>query len=116
MNISGDASVLDCFLKKPFRKYMGSTTKHVNIKLPFYYRCVEHSSHVEVDIWLPAKVNPAYSLMELWHYNKFNRKLLSQVMQGVYLHAGGHLFTDVVTGEVCDMGGYAFVEAGGVPG
>jgi hypothetical protein len=92
-----------------FRAYSGSTSRYREVSLPFYRGAGRGSGLVLV---LPAKVNPSYSLLELWSYNKFNRMLASVEIQGVFLPAGDGVFLDVVRGHKAHFksAGYAFVD------
>jgi radical SAM superfamily enzyme YgiQ (UPF0313 family) len=105
-------AVLGCFLEHPFRRYTGSTTKYQEVTFPFYYKVMKTKDGPLLYLCLPGKVNPSYSLMEMWHYNKFNKMLSSQTIRAVLSPAGDHTFVDVVTGKVRSMRGFQFV--GGV--
>jgi hypothetical protein len=99
-----------CFLGgQKFRIYSGSTCRHREVSLPFYFGGTGGSGLVVV---LPAKVNPSYSLLKLWSYNKFNRLLALQVIEGVYLPAVDGVFWDVVRDCEVDFrsAGYLFVD------
>jgi hypothetical protein len=112
VNVSAEevGSVLGCYLKHPFRYYAGSTSKYKEVRLPFYYRVLRDQGNFVFYICLPGKVNPSYNLLELWHYNKFNRLLLSQNMQEVLSSGGGHTFVDVVNGKVRNMSAFSYVD------
>jgi hypothetical protein len=101
--------VLGCFLNSPFRYYAGSTSKFQAIRLPFYYKVVKTSGGPLLYVCLPGKANPAYNLMELWHYNKFNKMLLYHNIRAVLTSAGNHTFVDVVTEQVRSMSGFKYV-------
>jgi hypothetical protein len=101
---------MKCFLNFPFRRYIGSTSKYQEVSLPFYY-CIYPSSRGErLRICLPGKVNPAFSLLELWHYNKFNKMLEGQRIVRVLVPLGGGNFIDVVTGKVESLEVFNFVD------
>jgi hypothetical protein len=95
----------DCFKgSQKFRVYSGSTSKYSGVSLPFYYGGGGRSG---LTVILPAKVNPSYSLLGLWSYNKFNQ-LVSQRIRGVFLPAGGGVFWDVIQGEEVNFSGDGF--------
>jgi radical SAM superfamily enzyme YgiQ (UPF0313 family) len=99
-----------CFKEgQKFRLYSGSTYKHSEVSLPFYWGL---SVGAHITVILPAKANPAYSLMGLWSYNKFNSLLKSQNIRRVFLPAGDGLFLDAVTGEKVNFErlGYVFMD------
>ncbi|MDR2403192.1 MAG: hypothetical protein LBD78_04105 [Spirochaetaceae bacterium] len=110
VSAEGMGEVLRCFVDKPFRYYAGSTYQYREVRLPFYYRVARGVGGLVLFLCLPGKVNPAYNLLELWHYNKFNRMLLSQNIRAVMSPAGDRSFADVVTGKVWSMGAFSYVE------
>jgi hypothetical protein len=99
----------DCFkVSQKFRVYSGSTSKYGEVSLPFYYSII---SRCAISLLLPAKVNPSYSLLELWGYNKFNSLVKSQNIHGVFLPAGDGVFVDAIFGGKFNFGAadYVFV-------